>query len=211
MWYESNSGTKLANYCETPSYARYILHAFYGFQFADELFESVGILQHDGQVSGEKPVVAVDVDGTHEHLLFLGDDGSDIVDDTHVVLPDNTQGDAVLASALGCPSGTDNTVGSTLAHLWGVGAVGTMNLDAARGRDESEYIVAVDGVAALCQLEIDAFQVLVDYQYITALREFLGVVFLIHHKVGSRACLYGFLSAFVPLLCEVGIEHILHL
>ena len=49
-----------------------------------------------------------------------------------------------------------------------------MNLDAAGDGDEAEHIVAVDGVAAVGQLVVDALEVLVDDEYVVAGRE-LGI------------------------------------
>ena len=69
------------------------------------------------------------------------------------------------------PFGLDDAVTETAEHFLCVRAVHPVDLDALRG-DETEHLVAIDRVAALRQLILDARQVLVNHQDILVGRDF---------------------------------------
>ncbi|MPN36573.1 hypothetical protein SDC9_184082 [bioreactor metagenome] len=70
------------------------------------------------------------------------------------------------AFRLTCPACFHDAVAETFGHLGSVGAIVAVYLDTSRHGNKAEYLVAVDGVTAFGQLEVDAFQVLVNNQYI---------------------------------------------
>lgn len=69
-----------------------------------------------------------------------------------------------------------------------------MDLDSSRDADESEYLVAVDGVAAARQREVKSLQILVDHQYVVL------VIILAFHRLLQVVGLGASVSDFVPLL-----------
>ena len=90
----------------------------------------------------------VDVDGSHDNFLILGNDIRDVADDTDVVVADNMEGRAVLRRTFSAPARFHNAVAEPLAHLGRIGTVGTVNLDAAADGYKSEDGVAIDRSAA---------------------------------------------------------------
>ena len=142
--------------------ARDSLDAAHGAQFAEQRFEHVGVVDHDGEDAREKAVVGVYADGAQVDVGFLADNGGEVVDHAQVVVAHDAQRDGVLLVALAGPAGTDDAIAEAFAQGRGVGAVVAVNLDAAAGRDEAKDVVAVDGATAAGQLEVDALEVLVD-------------------------------------------------
>lgn len=126
------------------------------------MLEAAGVIKHDGERAVEEAVVTVDADAAKQNLFFLADDVGNVVDDTDVVVANDAKGDGVLAAALASPFRLDNSVAEALAKLRGIGAVLPVNLDAAATCDEAKDLVAIDGLAASCHLEIETFQVLVN-------------------------------------------------
>ena len=72
----------------------------------------------------------------------------------------------ILRVALSAPCRLHDAIAEAPAQFGGVGTVGTMNLDASADGDEAENPVAIDGVAAMCQLIVDTLQVGADDEYI---------------------------------------------
>ena len=80
-----------------------------------------------------------------------------------------------------------------------IGAVAAVYLDAAARGDKAEHLVAVDGVAAMGQLEVDTLEVLVYHEHVA--REALLELFVLlqvislgtagHHIVRLGHLLYG--------------------
>ena len=140
----------------------YILYAFYGFEFLDELLQAAGIVEHDGKRAVEESVVAIDADASQQDFLFLTYYISDVVDDANVVVSDDAKGDGILAAALSCPFRPNYSVTKTLAKLWRVGTILAMNLDASATCHEAENGIAINRLTAFCHLEVKTFQVLVD-------------------------------------------------
>lgn len=140
----------------------YILYAFYCFELLDELLQAAGIVEHDGKRAVEESVVAIDAYASQQDFLFLTYYISDVVDDADVVVADDAKGDGVLAAALACPLRFDDSVAETLSKLRSIGAVLSVNLDAAAAGDEAKDSVAIDRLTASCHLEVEAFEVLVD-------------------------------------------------
>ena len=170
-----------------------------------------GIFDHDGEVAGKQSVVGVDADAAQADAGLLGDDGGDVGDDADVVVPHYAEGDGVLrALALACPPCLDNAVAEACMQFGRIGAVAAVNLDAAIDTDEAEHVVAIDGIAALGQLEVNAFQVLVDDEH----------VFLAPVLVGLRggevvalraAILYLVVAVAVALLLfQVAVDDVVH-
>ena len=144
------------------STSRDILDAFDGLELLDELLQAAGVVEHDGEGAVEESVVAVDTDAPQEDFLFLTYYISDVVDDADVVVADDAKGDGVLAAALACPLRFDDSVAETLSKLRSIGAVLSVNLDAAAAGDEAKDSIAIDWLTASCHLEVEAFEVLVD-------------------------------------------------
>ena len=140
----------------------YILYAFYGFEFLDELLQAAGIVEHDGKRAVEESVVAIDADASQQDFLFLTYYISDVVDDANVVVADDAKGDGILAATLPCPFCPNYSITETLAKLWRVGTILAMNLDASATCHEAENGIAINRLTAFCHLEVKTFQVLVD-------------------------------------------------
>ena len=71
-----------------------------------------------------------------------------------------------MRSSLSAPSRLHNAVAEPPAQFRRIGTVGAVHLYAAAHGNKAKHIVAIDGVAALCQREIDALQVAVYHQHI---------------------------------------------
>ena len=102
----------------------------------------------------------VDVDAAQHQLLVFRDDARQVVDDAQVVVAYHPECYLILRRSLSAPLGLDDAVAEASTHLGRIGAVGAVNLDASADGDESEDVVAVDGVAAVSQLVVYALQVL---------------------------------------------------
>lgn len=63
------------------------LYTFHGAQFLDERSEALRVVDQHGEHPREEPVVGVDIDASQHDVFFLGYDGSNVVDDTQIVLP----------------------------------------------------------------------------------------------------------------------------
>ena len=86
------------------------------------------------------------------------------------------QGNGVLrALRFAGPTCLDNAIAETRTQFGGVGTVATVYFDAARHADEAKYVITVNRVAATCQFEIYAFQVLVDDEHIFFASVFVGL------------------------------------
>ena len=76
-----------------------------------------------------------------------------------------------------------------------------MNLDATADGNETKHIVAIDGIAATCQLIVNTFQVLVnDEDVVVQLRTIGRERRVVQDKLFCRACLSVARNAFVALL-----------
>ena len=160
---------------------------FDGSYFLDECFEFGSVFDVDVEVSAEESVVAVDVDASHHDFLFFGDDASDVVDDSNVVVSDNLECDGVLRVAFSAPFCPYDAVAESFAHLGCVGAVGAVYFDSSVDGDESEDAVAVDGVAAFGELEVNALEVFVyDDDVVVGVGDFL--VWVLEDEVLCALC-----------------------
>ena len=72
----------------------------------------------------------------------------------------------MFSLALTGPACPDDTVREACPHFLGVRTVAAVYLDTSRNGDESENFIAVNRIAAFGQVEINAFQVLVNDQHI---------------------------------------------
>ena len=137
---------------------------FHGAQFLDELFQTGGVFEHHDEIATEQAVVGVDVDRAQHQSLILGDDTREIVHDTDIIGTDHTQGDGVLRGPFPTPSGFHHTIAIATTQLRRIGTVLTVDLDAAVDRHEAEDRIAIDGMAAACQLVVETFEVTIDHQ-----------------------------------------------
>ena len=119
--------------------------------------------------------MAIDADASECELLLTADDACEVVYDTYVVVTNHVERDAVSRRALAAPSCLYDAVAEALAQFGGVGAVAAVDLDASAGGDESKHLVALDGLAAFCQLEVDALEVLVYHEHVVALVVYIFV------------------------------------
>ena len=145
-------------------------------------------MHHD--VAREQAVVRVDIDASHDDFLFFCNDVGDVAHNADVVVADDAKGGGILTAALAAPTSLHDAIAETLAQFGGVRAVGAMNLDAAGDGDEAEDGVAVDGVAALGQREVEPFQVLVYHQYVVVAAGYLFVGVLVF-KFLCALCRFG--------------------
>ena len=71
-----------------------------------------------------------------------------------------------MRCSLAAPTGADDAIGHVFAQVAGVGTGGSVDFDAAIDGDETENRVAENGVAALRQRVVDAFQVAADDEFV---------------------------------------------
>ena len=125
------------------------------------------VVDQDGQLAIEQPVVAFDGDVAEHDVLFFRNDGRDVVHNAQVILSHHMQRDGISAAAFAGPTHFHHAIGEAFAHLAGVRAAVAVDFDAARNGDKTEDLVAVNRVAATCHLELHAFQIaVVDHQNI---------------------------------------------
>ena len=75
--------------------------------------------------------------------------------------------DRVLrALRFACPTRFHNPVAEPFTQLCSIGAITAVYLDSSGHSNEAEYVVSINRVTATCQLEIKAFQILVDNQHV---------------------------------------------
>ena len=120
------------------------------------MLKAACVVEHDGKCAVEEPVSCVYTYASQKDFLFLADDTCYVIDYSNVVITDNTECDGVLAATLSCPHSTDNSVAETLAKLWGIRAILSMNLDASTACDEAKDFISINRLAAACHLEVEA-------------------------------------------------------
>lgn len=152
----------------------HLLHALDRAQLLDQQVELRLVVELHDKIAREQAVMGVDIDGSHHDLLVLADDVGDVADDADVVIADDAQRDVVVGTALAAPLRTDDAVAKAALHLGSVGAVGTVDLDAAIDGDEAKHLVAIDGVAAAGEREVDALEALVDDEHVVVLLDLGG-------------------------------------
>ena len=124
--------------------------------------------------------MAVDVDASHHYLLLFGDDTCDVVHDANVIVADNLERCGVLCSVLSAPFRLYDSITEALAQFRCVRTVAAVNLDSTVYSNETEHLVTVYRPAAIGQLVIDAFQIAVDYEHVTAaVGKFLGWILVV--------------------------------
>ena len=168
-----------------------MLHALDGFELLDEQVELAVVFDKQHHVATEEPIVGIDVDGAHGELVFLGNDVGDIAHDADIVVPNDAQGDGILTRSLATPFGFHHAIAKTFAQFGCVGAGGAVDGDATTHGDEAENIIAIDGMATLCQLIIDAFEVFINHEHIAVVLQKLLVrifIFKVFGTLGQEQC-----------------------
>lgn len=109
-----------------------------------------------------------------------------------VVTADDPERDDISVVPLTAPFGLDDAVTETAEHFLCVRAVHPVDLDALRG-DETEHLVAIDRVAALRQLILDARQVLVNTRT-SLLVEISSTSVVVMYSSALRTSVWSFVS-----------------
>ena len=143
-----------------------MLHTLNSFEFFDELVEFAVVFDKQHHVTTEKTIVGIDVDGAHSELVFLGNDVGDVTHNADIIVPNDAQGDGILACSLATPFGFHHALAETFAQFGSIRAGGAMDGDAATHSNEAKNIIAIDGMTALCQLVIDAFKVFINHEHV---------------------------------------------
>ena len=187
----------------------HVFDPFDGADFFDEGLEFGNVFELNDDGSVEEAVVRIDVDGAHHDFFFFRDDARDVVDDAQVVVAHHFEGEAVLTGVFAAPAGLDDAVAESAAQFGGIGAVVAVDFDAAAHGDEAEDGVAVDGLAAFGQGEVQAFEVAVDDEHVVfaAGRFFVGMVEAIF---GGTARGGGVEIEVVVAHLDVGLDHLAH-
>ena len=157
----------------------------YGAQLLDQAGESQRVVHQDGQYAVEKAIVRVNADASQHDVLFLGDNRSNVVDNTQIVLADNVERNGVGALSFASPTGFHDAVTATFVECGSVRAAFAVNLDAAAHGNKGKDVVTVNGIAATCQLVIKPLQVTVDDQFV-AFALSAGEHFALHGELFSR-------------------------
>lgn len=96
----------------------------------------------------EEAVVGIDRDITERCSLLLVDYRGYVCDDADVVGSDYRDvGYEFIATTSG-PTGRDDSIGIAVHYVRGIRTITTVDLDDAFGGNKTEYVVAVDRVAA---------------------------------------------------------------
>ncbi|EJX03022.1 hypothetical protein EVA_08874 [gut metagenome] len=94
----------------------------YGAQFLDQAGESQRVVHQDGQYAVEKAIVRVNADASQHDVLFLGDNRSNVVDNTQIVLADNVERNGVGTLSFASPTGFHDAVTATFVECGSVRA-----------------------------------------------------------------------------------------
>ena len=187
----------------------YSLHRLY---LADEGFQLGGVVYHHRKHARKESVVRVDADGAEQDVVFLVDDRRDVGHDADIIMPYDAERDGVLlALAFASPTGTHDAVGEACFQFGCVRAVRAVYLDASRYGNETEYVIAIDGVAAPCKLEVDTLQVLVDDQYIVLVKALFFLCRLHVEALGTAVSHFLALFTLVALHLYVSVYQGVHI
>ena len=88
-------------------------------------------------------------DATQEHILLLADDGSNVVDNTNIIMSYHTERNRILTTTLACPTCLNDTITHRLTHTTGIRAIATMDSNTTVDGYESKHIVTIDRITAL--------------------------------------------------------------
>ncbi len=153
----------------------HLLHSLHRTQLLHQGLQAGVLLNHHGECAREESVVRVDADVAQLYVLLLRYNGGNIIDYSNIIVADNSECDWIERPlALAGPAGFHHTVAEAGVQVGSIGAVAAVYLDAAARGDKAKHLVAIDGIAAMGQLEVDTLEVLVNHGHIA--REVLLVV-----------------------------------
>ena len=118
----------------------------------------------DHEVPFKKPVVRVDGNVAQHGVTLLVDERSDVSNDTNVVLPYDFQCGGELVAKFARPLRLDDAVRIFLHQVLHVATVHAVDFNGSGTGYETHNLVAIDWIAALRELVVDAFHIVADNQ-----------------------------------------------
>ena len=120
----------------------------------------------DYEAPFKKSVVRVDGNVAQHGVALLVDEGSDVGNDTNVVLPYYFQRGGELVAKFARPLRLNDAVRVLLHQVLHVATVHAVDFNGSGTGYETHNLVAIDWIAALRELVVDAFHIVADNQEI---------------------------------------------